>query len=231
MNKQIIIAVDGHSSSGKSTAAKDVAKYLGLRYIDTGAMYRAVTLYALKHDMIDNGAVQEKALQKALSDIRIDFFVNPETGKSDTYLNGRNVENEIRTMEVSNHVSVVSKLGFVRKHLVQLQQEMGEQGGIVMDGRDIGTVVFPQADLKVFVTATPEVRAQRRYDELMREGYQPSYEEVEANLRERDFIDSNREESPLRMAEDAVLLDNSEMNRDEQLEYVVNLVKQRNASS
>ena len=226
MNKPSIIAVDGHSSSGKSTVAKDAARELGLRYIDTGAMYRAVTLYTLRHDMISNGSIQEKNLQKALPDIAIDFRVNPKTGKSDTYLNGRNVEEAIRTMEVSNHVSMVSKLGFVRRHLVQLQQEMGEEGGIVMDGRDIGTVVFPNADVKVFVTATPEVRAQRRYQELVAKGYNTDYEEVEANLRERDYLDSNRKESPLRMAEDAHLLDNSEMSRQEQLEYVLNLVKE-----
>lgn len=224
--EKLIIAVDGHSSSGKSTLAKDVAKRLGLRYIDTGAMYRAVTLYALENQMIENGTIHEAGLRQALPEIHIEFRVNSGDGTSDTYLNDRNVEDAIRSMDVSNYVSPISKLKFVRRHLVDLQRKMGEEGGIVMDGRDIGTVVFPDADLKLFVTATPEERAQRRYDELMRKGYQPDYDEVEANLRERDYQDSNREESPLRMAEDARLLDNSNMSREEQMQYVLNLTEQ-----
>lgn len=220
--KKIIIAIDGHSSSGKSTMAKDLAREIGYVYVDTGAMYRAVTLYALRNGLIaGNGAVDEEALREQLPDIRIGFRFNPETGRSDTLLNGENVEAAIRTMDVSNCVSQVAALGFVRHALVAKQQEMGRDKGIVMDGRDIGTTVFPQAELKIFVTASPEVRARRRMDELAAKGEAASYEEVLANVRMRDRIDSTREESPLRQAPDALLLDTSDMTLEGQKTWLL----------
>lgn len=221
MEKKIIIAIDGHSSSGKSTMAKDLAKAIGYTYIDTGAMYRAVTLYALRHQLFEGEQIDEAALQAALPDLEIAFRLNSETGRPETYLNGENVEQEIRGMEVANHVSPVAALGFVRKALVAKQQEMGKAKGIVMDGRDIGTVVFPEAELKLFVTASPEVRAQRRVDELKAKGMPASYEEVLANVKKRDLIDSTRVESPLRQAPDAVVLDNSQMSLAEQKQWIL----------
>ena len=221
MEKRIIIAIDGHSSSGKSTMAKDLAKAIGYTYIDTGAMYRAVTLYALRHQLFEGEQIDEAALQAALPDLEIAFRMNSETGRPETYLNGENVEQEIRGMEVANHVSPVAALGFVRKALVAKQQEMGKAKGIVMDGRDIGTVVFPEAELKLFVTASPEVRAQRRVDELKAKGMPASYEEVLANVKKRDLIDSTRAESPLRQAPDAVVLDNSQMSLAEQKQWIL----------
>ena len=201
--------------------AKDLAKAIGYTYIDTGAMYRAVTLYALRHQLFAGDQIDEAALQAALPALEIAFRMNAESGRPDTYLNGENVEKEIRGMEVANHVSPVAALGFVRKALVAKQQAMGKEKGIVMDGRDIGTVVFPEAELKLFVTASPEVRAQRRVDELKAKGMPASYEEVLANVKQRDFIDSTRAESPLRQAPDALVLDNSHMSLAEQKQWIL----------
>ena len=212
MEKRIIIAVDGVSSSGKSTMAKDLARALGYTYIDTGAMYRAVTLYALQQGFFAQDKIDADRLQAALDDIDIAFRPNPRS---------INVEKEIRGMEVSEHVSPVAALGFVRRALVRKQQAMGRAKGIVMDGRDIGTVVFPDAELKVYVTARPEVRARRRLEELQAKGEKASYEEVLENVKTRDHIDMTRAESPLRKADDAVLLDNSDMTLDEQREWLL----------
>lgn len=225
MEKKIVIAIDGHSSSGKSTMAKDLAREIGYTYIDTGAMYRAVTLYALRHQLIHGDQIDEAALQAALPSIKISFRRNPETNRPDTYLNGENVEQAIRGMEVADKVSPVAALGFVRRALVAMQQAMGKEKGIVMDGRDIGTVVFPDAELKLFVTASPEVRAQRRVDELRAKGETVSYEEVLANVKKRDLIDSTRAESPLRQAPDALLLDNSNMSIAEQKQWLMTQFK------
>jgi len=215
--RKITIAIDGHSSCGKSTMAKDLAKAIGYIYVDTGAMYRAVTLYALNQKLWDeNGVLDTERLESMIPEIEIGFCLNEETGKPDTYLNGVCVESEIRGMEVSGKVSEIAALPFVREALVAQQQRMGASKGVVMDGRDIGTVVFPDAELKVFVTASPEVRAQRRYDELLRKGTPADYEEVLLNVKERDYADSHREVSPLRQAEDAILLDNSNMTIPEQ---------------
>lgn len=220
MEKKIIIAIDGHSSSGKSTMAKDLAREIGYIYIDTGAMYRAVTLYCLRKGYIQGDTIQEEALKADLDQMDISFRYNAETGRPDTYLNGEKVEKEIRSMEVADKVSLIAALGFVRRAMVAKQQEMGKAKGIVMDGRDIGTVVFPEAELKVFVTASPEVRARRRLEELQTKGEQTTYEEVLANVRKRDYIDSTREESPLRQAPDALVLDNSEMTIPEQKKWL-----------
>lgn len=220
MEKKIIIAIDGHSSSGKSTMAKDLAREIGYIYIDTGAMYRAVTLYCLRKGYIQGDTIQEEALKADLDQMDISFRYNAETGRPDTYLNGEKVEKEIRNMEVADKVSLIAALGFVRRAMVAKQQEMGKAKGIVMDGRDIGTVVFPEAELKVFVTASPEVRARRRLEELQAKGEQTTYEEVLANVKKRDYIDSTREESPLRQAPDALVLDNSEMTIPEQKKWL-----------
>lgn len=214
--KKIVIAIDGHSSSGKSTMAKDLAKEIGYTYIDTGAMYRAVTLYCIQQGFFEGESINSDLLEKAIPSIDISFRLNPETGCPDTYLNGVNVEKEIRGMEVANLVSPVATLKFVRCALVAKQQEMGQLKGIVMDGRDIGTVVFPDAELKLFVTASPDVRAQRRVDELKAKGEAVTYEEILANVKKRDHMDSTREEGPLRQAEDALVLDNSYMTVSEQ---------------
>ena len=220
--KLITIAIDGHSSCGKSTMAKALAKRIGYAYIDTGAMYRAVTLYCLEKGMIDGDKVNKPRLRRHMPKIEISFKVNEE-GKSDTWLNGKNVEQEIRGMEVSNKVSLVSAIGFVRRAMVEQQQAMGRNKGIVMDGRDIGTVVFPDAELKVFITASAQVRAERRYKELQGKGDTTiTFDEVLANVIERDRIDSTRKESPLRQADDALLLDNSNLTIDEQNEWLYN---------
>ncbi len=219
--KKIIIAIDGFSSCGKSTMAKDLAKEIGYTYIDTGAMYRAVTLYCLNEGIIANDQINLERLKKEIGQIRIHFQNNAETGKRETYLNGVNVEADIRKMNVANWVSPIAAIGFVRHALVALQQKMGESKGVVMDGRDIGTVVFPHAELKVFITATPEVRAQRRVDQSKEKGEPVSYEEVLSNIKKRDFIDSTREESPLRQAADAIVLDNSRMTIDEQKAWLL----------
>lgn len=219
--KLITIAIDGHSSCGKSTMAKDLAKEIGYIYIDTGAMYRAVTLYALQNGLIGESGINEEGLRERMSDIMITFQLNEETGRPDTYLNGVCVEHEIRTMEVSKYVSPIATLGFVREAMVDLQRLMGEAKGVIMDGRDIGTVVFPDAELKVFVTASVDVRAQRRYDELKAKGEECSFEEIRANVMERDRIDSTREISPLRQAEDAIVLDNSNLTIPEQKAWLL----------
>jgi len=226
-DKKIIIAIDGHSSSGKSTVAKELAKKLAYVYVDSGAMYRAVTLYCLRNRLVKDGEVLEDELKKHMNSISISFVMNPDTKIADTFLNGQNVEEEIREIEVSDMVSPVSKIGFVREAMVKLQREFGRDKGIVMDGRDIGTVVYPDAELKIFMTASQEVRARRRYDELRGKGSEVSYEEILENVRSRDHIDSNREHSPLKKADDAVLLDNSKMNREEQLEWIINLINSK----
>lgn len=220
---RIIIAIDGFSSCGKSTFAKAIAARLGYIFIDTGAMYRAVTLYAQEHDAIRSGIIDEEAVTRLLDEIAITFRFNPERGASDIYVNGDRVEGKIRTIEVSNCVSGVSAIPAVRRKLVAMQQAMGRQRGVVMDGRDIGTVVFPDAELKLFMTADPAVRAQRRYDELRAKGDEVSLEEIERNVRERDKADMSRAISPLRQADDAIVLDNSRMTVDEQMEWFVRL--------
>ena len=224
--KKITIAIDGYSSCGKSTMAKDLAKTIGYIYVDTGAMYRAVTLYALQHQLLDEENIDEERLREMMDDIHISFVLNQETGRPDTYLNEVCVEKEIRGMEVSNNVSRISAIPFVREALVAQQQQMGKDKGVVMDGRDIGTVVFPDAELKVFVTATAEVRAQRRYDELCAKGETPDYEEVLQNVKERDYLDSHREVSPLRKADDAIELDNSDMTIEQQLQWLIDKVNE-----
>ena len=218
--KKITIAIDGYSSCGKSTMAKDLAREIGYIYIDSGAMYRAVTLFCLENHLFTEEGIDREALEKRMSEINISFQLNPETQRPVTYLNGANVEERIRTMEVSSHVSPVAALGFVREAMVRLQQEMGKAKGIVMDGRDIGTVVFPDAELKIFVTASAEIRAQRRYDELTAKGQEVSFEEILKNVKERDYIDQNRAVSPLRQAEDAILLDNSHLTIEEQKQWL-----------
>ena len=220
--KKIKIAIDGHSSCGKSTMAKDLARRVGYVYVDTGAMYRAVTLYALRHEMFDeNGGVRTEALRAAMGDISISFRRFKIKGRPDTYLNGECVEQLIRSLEVSNHVSPIAAIGFVREALVAQQQQMGREGGVVMDGRDIGTTVFPDAELKIFVTASAEVRAQRRFDELQQKGMPADYADILKNVQERDYIDSHREVSPLRKADDALLLDNTAMTIDEQNQWLM----------
>ena len=219
--KKITIAIDGHSSCGKSTMAKDLARRIGYVYVDTGAMYRAVTLFALRNDLFnEDDTVKTDELEKRMPEISITFKFNPETGRPDTYLNGELVEQVIRSLEVSNHVSAVSAIPFVRTEMVAQQQAMGQEGGIVMDGRDIGTTVFPNAELKVFVTATAEVRAQRRFKELQEKGMPADFDDILKNVIERDYQDSHREVSPLRQAEDALLLDNSNLTIPEQNEWL-----------
>jgi cytidylate kinase len=219
--KKIIIAIDGYSSCGKSTLAKSLASHLGYTYIDSGAMYRAVTLFLLEHGI---KVEDHDRVQAALQDINIRFAEN-----NHTLLNGRDVEREIRQMSVSNYVSEVAAVPEVRRAMVSQQQQMGEERGIVMDGRDIGTVVFPKAELKIFLTADPEIRARRRYDELAQKGQEATLEAVKANLTHRDHIDSTREDSPLRQAADAVIIDNTLLNREEQLERAIFLARQAGA--
>jgi CMP/dCMP kinase len=221
---KIIIAIDGHSSCGKSTLAKQMAQNLGYVYVDSGAMYRAVTLYAIRNHLIKNGAPDKDALIYSLSDIKLSFELNAEN-LPEIVLNGENVEKQIRSMEVSGMVSPVSIISEVRRFLVLQQREIAHNKGVVMDGRDIGTVVFPDAELKIFLTASPEIRAERRYKELIEKGTPASYEDVLANLQERDYIDSNRDDSPLKQANDAVLLDNSNLTREEQFNEAMQLVK------
>lgn len=219
----ITIAIDGFSSSGKSTMAKVLARNIGYAYIDSGAMYRAITLYCLNNGLIKDGKVDELGLKNKISSIEIKFSVNSENGTSEVNLNGVNVEKEIRKMLVSNNVSAVSAIPFVRHALVAQQQGMGAEKGIVMDGRDIGTVVFPNAEMKVFVDASPETRAQRRYDELKEKGVEVSYDEVYRNVCERDHLDQTRAESPLKKADDAYILDNSHMTVEEQDKWLLDL--------
>lgn len=224
--KKIIVAIDGYSSCGKSTMAKELAKNVGYVYVDTGAMYRAVSLFGLRNGIITDDTIDETRLQQAMHNIQIGFKTNA-AGKQETYLNGENVESLIRTLEVANGASRVSAIGFVRRELVRQQQRMGIDKGIVMDGRDIGTVVFPDAELKVFVTASPEVRAQRRYNELQAKGQPEAYDAVLANVKERDYRDTHRAESPLRQADDAVLIDNSHMTKAEQSALLQHLFDER----
>lgn len=228
--KKITIAIDGHSSCGKSTMAKQLAQTIGYIYVDTGAMYRSVTLYALRHHLFNNdGSVNTEDLRTQLPQIHISFRLNPETQRPETYLDDENVEQEIRQMEVSNHVSLVAAVPFVREKLVTEQQQMGKSKGIVMDGRDIGTTVFPNAELKIFVTASAEVRAQRRYDELTAKGVAADYREVLQNVKERDYLDSHREVSPLRQAPDAIVLDNSTMTKAQQDAWLLDRFREATA--
>lgn len=220
-NKKITIAIDGFSSCGKSTMAKNLSKEIGYIYVDSGAMYRSVTLFCLRNGFIKNDVVDEQALKNHINDINISFSPNKETGTCDTYLNDENVEKQIRSLEVSNYVSPVSAIKFVREAMVKQQQLLGKQKGIVMDGRDIGTVVFPDAELKIFVTASPEVRAERRYLEMTLKGDKVTFEEVLENVKKRDYIDQNRAESPLRKADDAFELDNSYLTLEQQQEWLL----------
>ena len=230
--KKITIAIDGHSSCGKSTMAKDLARKVGYIYVDTGAMYRSVTLYALRNGLFnDDDSIKTDELEQQMDNIHITFQLNEETGRPDTYPNGECVEQQIRSLEVSNHVSPIAALGFVREAMVAQQQLMGQGGGVVMDGRDIGTVVFPNAELKVFVTASAEVRAQRRFKELQEKGMPADYDDILKNVVERDYIDSHREVSPLRQADDALLLDNSNMTIPEQNEWLMQRFQEATSSS
>lgn len=224
MEKKIIVAIDGFSSCGKSTIAKKLAKTVGYAFVDTGAMYRCVTLYALRNLIIANGKIDEEKLASEMPNIHI-CFKNIE-GENRVFLNGEDVSHEIRTMPVSSNVSAVSAIRFVRQAMVSLQQKMGEQKGIVMDGRDIGTVVFPNAELKIFVTASLEVKANRRFKELVEKGEKVTYEEVVQNVKQRDYDDQHRKESPLRKAEDAIELDNSYMTFEEQDAWVLQRFKE-----
>lgn len=226
--KKIIVAIDGHSSCGKSTMAKDLARTVGYIYVDTGAMYRAVTLFAIQKGLFKtDGTVDTETLEKLMPEVMVDFVLDSETKLPLVCLNGKVVENEIRGIEVSSRVSPIATLPFVRSAMTRQQQLMGEAKGIVMDGRDIGTVVFPSAELKVFVTATAEVRAKRRFDELTAKGQTVSYEEILANVKERDYIDSHREIAPLRQADDALLLDNSNLTINQQKEWLMNRFNER----
>lgn len=219
--KKIVIAVDGYSSCGKSTMAKDLAKEIGYIYIDSGAMYRSVTLYCIQNGLFNGDTIDEARLENEINSIDISFRFNEATGRPDTYLNGVNVEKEIRSMEVADKVSQISALGFVRKVLVAKQQQMSKAKGIVMDGRDIGTVVFPDAELKIFVTASPEIRAERRVKEQKAKGENVSFEAVLENVKKRDHIDTTRKDSPLKKAEDAIELDNSHLTIAEQKEWML----------
>lgn len=219
--KRIIIAIDGFSSCGKSTMAKALARNIGYLYFDSGAMYRAVALFCMQNGLIEGEDINTAALRERLDEIHISFEADPETKNSVTLLNGVNVEHEIRSLEVSRFVSKVAALDFVRSAMVDQQREMGKQKGIVMDGRDIGTTVFPDAEMKVFVTASAEVRAQRRYDELVARGDNPDFNDILENVLQRDHIDQTREVSPLRKADDALLLDNSDLTREEQMNWLV----------
>ena len=224
MDKKITIAIDGYSSTGKSTLAKQLAKQLGYVYVDTGAMYRAIAFFSMQHGYINTNSFDKESLVNSLASIRLQFKFNAELGFAEMYLNDENVEKQIRTIEVSNYVSKVAEIPEVRTKLVEQQQEMGKNKGIVMDGRDIGTVVFPDAELKIFMTASAQTRAQRRYDELIQKGDSVTFEEVFKNVEERDYIDTHRSNSPLVRADDAVEIDNSNLNREEQFDLVLNLV-------
>jgi CMP/dCMP kinase len=224
--KKLIIAVDGFSSCGKSTMAKSLAKTLNYTYVDSGAMYRAASLFCLQNGLLQNGVLDVEGLRARLDEIEVSFRNNAE-GISQTYLNGVNVEREIRAMEVSNAVSIVSAVGFVREKMVELQRRAGAEGGIVMDGRDIGTVVFPQADLKIFVTADARIRAQRRYDELLAKGQPEDFDAILQNIEKRDLLDQTREVSPLRRADDAIEMDNGRYNLQEQDAWLLEHVNRK----
>lgn len=220
--KKIIVAIDGHSSCGKSTMAKDLAREVGYIYVDTGAMYRAVTLFAMRNNMFDaEGNINTERLEQLLPEVKISFKLDPETSRPMACLNGEVVEQEIRSLEVSQHVSPIAALPFVRAKLVEQQQAMGKEKGIVMDGRDIGTVVFPDAELKIFVTASAEIRAQRRFKELQAKGMPADFDDILKNVEERDYIDSHRATSPLRQADDALVLDNSHLTIEEQKKWLM----------
>ena len=230
--KKIIVAIDGHSSCGKSTMAKSLAAQVGYIYVDTGAMYRAVTLFAMRQGLFDaQGQPDAARLEALVPEIEVSFRLDPTTHLPLVCLNGEVVEEAVRTLEVSSHVSAIAALPFVREALTRQQQRMGEEKGIVMDGRDIGTVVFPQAELKVFVTASAEVRAQRRFLELTAKGQTVAFEDILRNVQERDYIDSHREVAPLRQADDALVLDNSEMTREEQMQWLLNRFEERTGAS
>jgi cytidylate kinase len=224
--KKITIAIDGFSSTGKSTLAKQLANHLGYVYVDTGAMYRAIALFAMQKGFIDSKFFDKEALIKSMLSIQLQFKFNPDLGFAEMYLNEANVEKEIRTIQVSSFVSKVAEISEVRAKLVEQQKEMGKDKGIVMDGRDIGTVVFPDAELKIFMTASGTTRAQRRYDELVEKGDDVSFEEVLKNVEERDYIDTHRNNSPLTRAEDAIEIDNSYLDREEQFDVVLGLVNE-----
>ncbi len=226
MSKKITIAIDGFSSTGKSTLAKQVAKELGYVYVDTGAMYRAVTFFAMQNGYISKDYFDKETLVNSLPFVELQFKFNPDLGFGEMYLNDINVEKEIRTIEVSNFVSKIAEVSQVRAKLVEQQKSMGIHKGIVMDGRDIGTVVFPDAELKIFMTASPEVRARRRFDELAEKGQSVTFEEVLKNVQERDYIDTHREDSPLVKAKDAIEIDNSSLTREEQFQKVLELVEE-----
>ncbi|GAB7088589.1 (d)CMP kinase [Marinifilum fragile] len=219
--KKLIIAIDGHSSCGKSTVAKDLAKKIDYTYIDSGAMYRVVTLFAMRNALINNEKVDENKLSHLIDQVSISFQYNDEKQRHETYLNGELVEDEIRSLAVSNNVSLIAKIKFVREKMVAFQRELSKEGGVIMDGRDIGTVVFPNAELKIFMTADVEVRAIRRYKELKDKGEEVSLDDIRENVKKRDFIDENRDESPLRKAEDAIVLNNSKLSKEEQLDWIV----------
>lgn len=220
--KKIIVAIDGHSSCGKSTMAKDLAREVGYIYVDTGAMYRAVTRFAMRNNLFDaEGNINTERLEQLLPEVKISFKLDPETSRPMACLNGEVVEQEIRSLEVSQHVSPIAALPFVRAKLVEQQQAMGKEKGIVMDGRDIGTVVFPEAELKIFVTASAEIRAQRRYKELQAKGMPADFDDILKNVEERDYIDSHRATSPLRQADDALVLDNSHLTIEEQKKWLM----------
>lgn len=230
--KKIIVAIDGHSSCGKSTMAKSLAAQVGYIYVDTGAMYRAVTLFAMRQGLFNvQGQPDAARLEALVPEIEVSFRLDPDTHLPLVCLNGEVVEEEVRTLEVSSHVSAIAALPFVREALTRQQQRMGEEKGIVMDGRDIGTVVFPQAELKVFVTASAEVRAQRRFLELTAKGQTVAFEDILRNVQERDYIDSHREVAPLRQADDALVLDNSEMTREEQMQWLLDRFEERTGAS
>lgn len=220
-DKKLIIAIDGHSSCGKSTVAKDLAKKINYTYIDSGAMYRVVTLFAMRNALINNEKVDENKLSHLIDQVSISFQYNDEKHRHETFLNGELVEDEIRSLDVSNNVSLIAKIKFVREKMVAFQRELSKEGGVIMDGRDIGTVVFPNAELKIFMTADVEVRAIRRYKELKDKGEEVSLDDIRENVKKRDFIDENRDESPLRKAEDAIVLNNSKLSKEEQLDWIV----------
>ncbi|MDR0754466.1 MAG: (d)CMP kinase [Prevotellaceae bacterium] len=217
--KKIIIAIDGYSSTGKSSFARKIAQKSSYIYVDTGAMYRAVTLYCIENNLVNDCGLNVDKIIENLKKINIEFIFNSTCEKSETFLNGKNVENKIRNVEVSNYVSAISAIPEVRAQMVALQQAMGKNKGIVMDGRDIGTVVFPDAEIKIFMTAKPEIRAIRRYTELLQNGENVTLQEIEKNIRERDYIDTHRETSPLKKADDAIILDNSNISIDEQMQW------------
>jgi len=225
--QDLVIAIDGHSSGGKSSYAKTIAKELGITYVDSGAMYRAVTLYAMDNNLIRDGIIDEQEIVRQLDSISIEIIFNPEKARYETWMNGKNIEDDIRTVTVSSYVSPVSKIREIRETLVDLQREMARDKGVVMDGRDIGTVVFPDADIKIYLTAKPEIRAQRRYDELKEKGMDASYDEIHENIMDRDHQDSTRDISPLKKAEDAIELDNSSMTPEEQMVWFMDLLEKK----